>query len=209
MATTIHETDSSRFSRITESTSGRSWAAALPATLLIVAAVVAIAYFAAHASTLSHELTGARQQATTAQQQADAAQQKAVALETQVSLLRSPGRTAVVLHAPEVKHGTAAAQWGVARWGEDQGKGWVVLDAYGLQPPPQGQAYDLWYQPVEGAPVRAGHIDPGPDGSAAVEAKNLPPLATGKKLFATIDGENATAPSTQILFSAELPKLEK
>jgi hypothetical protein len=210
MATTTVPGSSQPFSRIVETRRTSSWAAAIPAAILLVAAVVLIAWFAARASEYSQQLHNARNELAQQTQTVTQLQQRAVVVEGDLVRLRNPGRTTVILRAPTSgKRGAqdANAGWGAATWGEQaDGKTWVRLEAYGLSQP-QGKALDLWFEPASGAPVLAAKIDPGQDGSAFVEGKDLPGLADGKRLVISADAEDAKQPG-DVIAQADLPKLK-
>jgi hypothetical protein len=210
MATTTAPGSSQPFSRIVETRRTSSWAAAIPAAILLVAAVVLIAWFAARASEYSQQLHNTRNELAQQTQTVTQLQQRAVVVEGDLVRLRNPGRTTVILRAPTT--GRRAAQdastaWGAATWGEQaDGKTWVRIEAYGLSAP-QGKTLDLWFEPAQGAPVLASKIDPGQDGSAFAEGKDLPGLADGKRLILSADGEDAKQPG-DVIAQADLPKLK-
>jgi hypothetical protein len=214
MATTVPGS-SQPFSRIVETRRTSSWAAAIPAAIFLVAAVVLIAWFAARASEYSQKYSAARNELGQQAQTVTQLQQRTSALETDMNRLRNPGRTTVILRAaaaPARGHkGTAqqaASGWGAATWGEQpDGKTWVRIEAYGLPQAGQGKLLDLWFEPTEGAPVLVAKLDPGQDGSAFAEGKDLPGLDAGKRLFISTDSEDAKQPG-DVVAQADLPKLK-
>lgn len=200
------------FSRLTGSRRSSSWTIALPATFLAVALVVLMAWLAARASSRQAQLESLQRDAAASQQTLSAAQKQVQTVQSQLELLRDPGRTTVVLQstapAGRMKKGAVAnSSWGAAAWGESNGKSWVRLDAYGLVNPPQGKALMVWFAPLQGAPVALGKLEPSPSGTAQLEAKDLPGVDQGKRLFASLEAENAKAPAGPVLFAADLPKL--
>jgi hypothetical protein len=210
MATTTVPGSSQPFARIVETRRTSSWAAAIPAAILLVAAVVLIAWFAARASEYSQQLHNAHNELAQQAQTVTQLQQRAVVVEGDLVRLRNPGRTTVILRAPATGKRAAqdaSAAWGAATWGEQaDGKTWVRVEAYGLSAP-QGKTLNLWFEPVQGAPVLASKVDPGQDGSAFAEGKDLPGLADGKRLVLTADGEDAKQPG-DVVAQADLPKLK-
>ena len=207
MATTT--TGEQPFSRIVETKKTTSWSMGVPIAVFVVVAVALIAYFAAK-GTQAHEQAAQAQQAMEQQQQAvTQMQQKLAAIDADLSRLRDPGRTTVILQSASAgKRGKASSNgWGAATWGEQQdGKSWVRLSAYGLNTAPSGKNYDLWFVSGSGDSMLAGKLEPNTDGTAFVDGKDLPAVDQGKSLVVALDDENAKSPG-QVLFQASLPKL--
>lgn len=205
--------DAPSFARLTGSRRSSSWTIALPATFLAVALVVLMAWLAARASSRQAQLETLQRDAAASQQTLAAAQKQVQTVQSQLELARDPGRTTVVLQASapagrSAKGAVAAnSSWGAAAWGESNGKSWVRLNAYGLVNPPQGKSLIVWFAPLQGAPVSLGKLEPSPSGTAQLEAKDLPGVDQGKRLFASVEAENAKAPVGPVLFGADLPKL--
>lgn len=203
--------DSPSFARLTGSRRSSSWTIALPATFLAVALVVLMAWLAARASSRQAQLESLQRDSAASQQTLAAAQKQVQTVQAQLEVARDPGRTTVVMQAPAAGRGKKAAapssSWGTAAWGESVGKSWMRVDAYGLVNPPQGKALTVWFVPLQGAPISLGKLDPSPTGTAELEAKDLPGVDQGKRVFASIEAENAKAPAGPVLFEASLPKL--
>src|SRR5947209_7061115 len=108
------------FSRIVDSGKTSSWSIAIPVAIVVVIAVALLAYFAARASQARDQLTMAQQGAQQQQQQVTQIQQRLGALDAELTRVRDPGRTTVILQAAATgKRGKAASgAWGAATWGE-------------------------------------------------------------------------------------------
>jgi hypothetical protein len=201
------------FSRIVDDRPTNSWRAAIPAAVIVIAAVVAAAYFAAKASEQSQLLAGARTEMTQNATSLSQLQSRAATLEGDLTRLRTAGRTTVILKPAATKASRKGAEaapssWGAATWGEDaDGKTWLRMDAYGLAQPPQGKVYEEWFEGTDGAPVLVAKLDPAQDGSAFAEGKDLPGIDKGKRLFVSLDDEDAKKPGAEV-FQADLPKLK-
>jgi hypothetical protein len=204
------------FSRIVEARATSSWRAALPAAIIVIAAIVGAAYFAAKASEQSQLLAGTRAEMTQNTQALSQLQSHTATLEGDVNRLRSAGRTTVILKAaaPNAsRKGAAAAAeassaWAAATWGEAaDGKTWIRTDAYGLAQPPQGKTYGVWFEAADGSVVPVAKLEPAADGSAFADGKDLPGIDKGKRVFASLDDEDAKKPGAEV-FQADLPKLK-
>jgi hypothetical protein len=189
---------------------------AVPATFLGVALVILMAWLAARASSRQQQLDGLQKEYAVSQKTVEAAQKQVVGLQSELELARDPGRTTVVLQAPVpkassnrgAKPAAASAAWGAATWGETAGTSWIRLSAYGLTAPPRGQVIRVWFEPRQGNPIEVGKLDPSKTGTALLEGKGLPEVDQGKRLLAAIEPEAAKAPGSNVLFEANLPKLE-
>jgi hypothetical protein len=189
---------------------------AVPATFLGVALVVLMAWLAARASSRQQQLEGLQKEYAVSQKAVEAAQKQVVGLQSDLEWARDPGRTTVMLQAPVAKAaGSRGAKpaaatstaWGVATWGETAGTSWIRLAAYGLTAPSRGQVIRVWFEPRQGKPIEVGKLDPPQSGTALLEGKALPAVDQGKRILAVIEPEAATAPGTNVLFEADLPKL--
>ena len=213
MAMTRTATTPQPFSRIVEARSTSSWRAALPAAVIVIAAVVAAAYFAAKASEQSQLLAGTRTEMQQNTQTISQLQARAATLDGDLARLRTAGRTTVFLKPAAAKASrkgadTASSSWGAATWGEQaDGKTWIRMDAYGLAQAPQGKAYQVWFEGVDGSLVEIAKLDPAQDGSAFAEGKDLPATDQGKRVFVALGEEEAKKPGTEV-FTADLPKLK-
>jgi hypothetical protein len=215
MATPLPSSDTPSFSRLTSGRRASSWTVAVPATFLAVALVVLMAWLAARASSRQQQVANLQRDFAGTQQTLTALQKQATQLQQDLETAKDPGRTTVVLTAPAAakgKKGAAAAPssaWGAAVWGESSGKSWIRLAVYGLAVPPRGQALKVWFEPLTGAPILVGYLDPSPTGTGLVEGKGLPEVDQGKRLYVALDAEDAKAPTqaSKVLFEASLPKL--
>jgi hypothetical protein len=195
------------FSRVTEGGSTRSWKAALPAVVVIVAFVALLAYLASQVSAYSQKaLALERENQTLRDRQAGLTKQIA-SLQAEVALATSPGRTTVILESSDKKAKDGA--WAAVTWGElpDGERSWMRVNAYGLQKPEGGKTYHVWFQPVSGEPVQAGALEPDQSGSGFAMAQALPPIDQGKAVMLTIDETNPKQPG-QVIAKADLPKLQ-
>lgn len=216
MATTTLPKSSPPFARLTEGRASNSWRRAIPVVVAIVGMIALLAYLASQLTSYSTRLAAAQRDAETSQQSVAAAQKRAVQLEAESNVLKSAGRTTVLLESADksksaAKKGAApaaAASWAAATWGEgDAGKSWLRVSAYGLQAAPEGKSYGVWFTPLTGEPVLAGKLEPAADGSAFAMAKDLPGVDQGKLVAVSLDDAEAKAPGTALM-SAELPVLK-
>jgi anti-sigma-K factor RskA len=202
MATTIAETRPT-FSRLTEGRRASSWKAALPAVAVVVAFVALLAYMASRLSTYSQDLAASQRDAAASRQQYESALKRNAELQREVTLIKSAGRTTVILQGK-----TKDGAWAAATWGESEGgKSWMRVSAYGLSTAPAGKEYHVWIAPKSGDPVKVGALDPDNDGSAFVAAGNLPAVDEAKSVLVSLDAESAKAPD-QVLIETPLPTLK-
>ncbi|HXN82647.1 MAG TPA: anti-sigma factor [Myxococcales bacterium] len=204
--------ESPSFSRLTSGRRSSSWTIAVPTTFLAVAVVVLMAWLAARASSRQTQLETLQRDLAASQQTLAAAQKQVVTAQAELEIARDPGRTTVVMQAPAPAKGKSvarpeAAAWGAAVWGESQGKSWHRISAYGLQTAPPGHQIHVWFEPIKGPPLPLGKLEPAPNGTALLEAKDLPGVDQGKRLFVSLEARNAKAPAGPVLFEASLPKL--
>ena len=213
MATTRTVTSPEPFSRIVEARSTSSWRAAIPAATIVIAAVIAAAYFAAKASEQSQLLAGARTEMQQNVQSLSQLQSRTATMEADLARLRTAGRTTVILKPAASKAArkgadTTSSSWGAATWGEQaDGKTWIRMDAYGLAQAPQGKGYQVWFEGADGNVAEIAKLDVAPDGSAFAEGKDLPAVDQGKRIFVSLDDEEAKKPGSEV-FQADLPKLK-
>jgi hypothetical protein len=211
MAQTL-SSGSPSFSRLTSGRRASSWTIAVPASFLAVAVVVLMAWLATRASSGQTLLETLQRDLSAAQQTMAAAQKQVATLQADLETARDPGRTTVVLEAPATGKGKSGprsdtAARGAAVWGESQGQGWLRISAYGLQAPPPGRQINAWFEPIKGAPLLLGKLEPSPNGIALLEAKGLPGVDQGKRLFVSVEETTTKAPAGSVLFEASLPKL--
>jgi hypothetical protein len=201
------------FSRLTEGRTRHSWRAAAPAVVVIVLAISLLAYLASSVSSSSQRASAAERDANQYRDQVAAMGKQVGDLQKDVALLRSPGRTTVVLQVPAAtgKKAPAAASnsWAAATWGElPNGKTWMRVYAYGLsQELGSGKAYHVWMQPASGDPVDIGALEADSNGDGVAMKVDLPAIDQGKAVILTIDSSDAKQPGETVA-RAELPKLE-
>ncbi len=218
MATKILPNSAPPFSRLTESRgASSSWRVAIPIVLVAVAVVAALAYLASQLTTSSEKLAAAQRDSEASKQSVDGFQKQTSQLQADNALLRTAGRTTLMLEAAKPatkskKKTTDAAEpsagWAAATWGEAaDGKTWMRVSAYGLQAPANGKAYHLWFTPTTGAQIDAGRLEPAADGSAFAMMKDLPAVDQGKSVALALNEEGAKA-SGEPLMAAQLPTLK-
>lgn len=213
MARSLSPEESPSFARLTTGRRASSWTIALPTTFLAVAVVLLLAWLAARASSRQSQLETLQRDLAASQQVLAAVQKQVQAVQADLEIARDPGRATVLMQPPVAgKKGKRAVQpdaaaWGAAVWGESLGKSWLRISAYGLQVAPRGRQIQAWFEPLQGAPLPLGKLEPAPNGTALLEAKNLPGVDEGKRVFASLEEKNAQAPAGPVLFEASLPKL--
>jgi len=201
------------FSRLTEGKTRQSWRAAAPAVVVIVLAVALLGYLASSVSSSSQRANAAERDANQYRDQVAAMGKQVGDLQKDVALLRSPGRTTVILQvpAPTGKKAPAADSktWAAATWGElPNGKTWMRVYAYGLsQEMGSGKAYHVWMQPASGDPVDIGALEADSNGDGSAMKVDLPAIDQGKAVILTIDSSDAKQPGETVA-RADLPKLE-
>ena len=215
MDTTL--SDTKPFARLTQGKARQSWRAALPAVVVIVAFVALVAYLASSLSSYSQRASVAERDSQQYRDQLTAMSKQVGSLQTEVTLDRSPGRTTVVLQAPEQqatgkKRGAAAPAeskaWAAATWGEmPDGKSWMRVNAYGLAQSEGGKAYHLWMQPQTGNPIDVGALDVDQNGSGFAMKSDLPGIDQGKAVMLTLNADNTKEPG-DVVAKADLPKLQ-
>jgi hypothetical protein len=216
MDTTLSDTKPT-FSRLTEGKTRQSWRAALPAVVVIVAFVALVAYLASSLSSYSQRASVAERDAQQYRDQLTAMGKQIGDLQKEVTLDRSPGRTTVILQAPEPaagkKPGAAAPAvskaWAAVTWGElPDGKSFMRVNAYGLEQNLEGgKAYHLWMQPQTGDPIDVGVLDVDQNGSGFAMKAGLPGIDQGKGVLLTTNAENTKQPG-DVVAKADLPKLQ-
>src|SRR5437763_17147650 len=202
-----------QFSRITEGTQRHSWRAAVPAVVVLVVFIGLIAYLASSLSSYSQRASAAERDANQYRDQVAAMGKQVGDLQKDVSLARSPGRTTVIIEAPQpAKKGAAPAanrSWAAVTWGElPTGKSWMRVSACGLsQNLDGGKTYHLWMAPQTGDPVDIGAIEIDQNGSGFIMKSDLPGVDQGKAVMLTIDAHDAKQPG-EVVAKADLPKLQ-
>lgn len=212
MATILSDTRPS-FSRLTEGRKSRSWRAALPAVIVIVAFVALLAYLASNVSTYSQKAALAERDANQYRDQLTGMSKQVGDLQKEVTLDRSPGRTTVILQAAATpaKKGAAAPadkSWAAVTWGElPNGKSWMRVNAYGLGQGAEGKTFHVWMQPQTGDPVDVGALEVDQNGSGFAMKSDLPGIDQGKSVMLTADADNSKQPG-DVIAKADLPKLQ-
>jgi hypothetical protein len=196
------------FSRLTEQRTTKAWKAAVPAVVVIVAFVALLGYLASNLSTASQKVVTADRENQQMREQQQGMATQIGALQRDLAVAKSPGRTTVVLQAANKKAGDSAA-WAAVTWGElADGKSWMRVNAYGVgNKPADNKAYHVWLQPASGAPVDLGAIDVDSNGDGFVMKTDLPGIDQGKSVMLTTDAEGAKQPG-DVIAKADLPKLQ-
>ena len=201
MATTqVH--DSPTFSRITSKGRPTSWTLGIPITIVLVALIGLFAYFASKSSSMSSQVDAANQQLAQQQQGLAAVQQKLTQNEADLAIAHNPGMATVILQPTKDSN----AAWASAVVGDAGSKGFVQVRGYGLKSAPNGKAYQVWFQAAGDAqPLLIGILDPGPDGAAFAQGKDLPSMAKGGgRVFINIGDEKATSVNGTTLLESKL-----
>ncbi|HTO98750.1 MAG TPA: anti-sigma factor [Myxococcales bacterium] len=214
METTLSDTRPT-FSRLTEGKARQSWRAAVPVVLVLIAFVALVAYLASSLSSYSQKASLAERDSQQYRDQLTAMSKQVDNLQKEVALDRSPGRTTVVLQAPEPagKKRAAAPQqaqaWAAVTWGEQpDGKTWMRANGYGMgQGLDGGKSYHLWMQPQSGDPIDLGVLDVDPNGSGFAMKSDLPGIDQGKSVMLTTDLPDSKQPG-DVVAQADLPKLQ-
>lgn len=202
------------FSRLTGGRSSRSWRAAIPAVVVVVAFVTLLGY-------LASKLSSSEQRAMTAERDTTQVREQQQGLVKQISMLqkdnaiaKSPGRVTVIVEPQDKGKGKngkdkEAAPWAAVTWGElPDGKSFVHSSAYGLiNKPESGKSWHLWFTPTSGDPIDLGALEADAEGNASTMVTELPPVDQGKALALTVDASGAKQPG-DVLASVELPKLK-
>ena len=108
MATT-HIANTPSFSRIVSKGRPTSWSLGIPITVLVVAMLALVAFFASRASSYSTQLEESQRNMAAMQQASDANAKKAAGLEGEMALLSSPGSTSVTLAPTKASNGAWAS----------------------------------------------------------------------------------------------------
>jgi hypothetical protein len=125
------------------------------------------------------------------------------AIQKDDAILKSPGRTTVVLEAKDKK----VKSWAAATWGEmADGKSFMRVNAYGLDSALEGKAYHVWFKPQTGDPIDLGDLSPDQNGSGFTWATELPAVDQGKSVLLTEDASGAKQPG-DVIAQVDLPKL--
>ncbi len=204
MATTMTDTRPT-FSRLTEGSSKQSWRAAAPAVLVLIGFAALLVYLASALSSADQKGMAATRDAQQLREQQEGLTKRIAALQDENAVLRSPGRTTVILQPGK---SDKSDTWAAVAWGElPDGKTFMRASGYGLQTLTNGENYHVWMLPKDGAPVDVGGLEVDPNGAGFTMAQELPPVDQGKSVELTIDEQNAKEPG-KIVASADLPKLQ-
>ena len=205
--TTITDTRP-RFARLTEGRATRSWRKAVPAVIIISAVIALLGYLASAMSSAEQRAMSAERDSQQTKEQTVGYTKQITSLQRDNALARSPGRTTVILESADKKAKQGAA-WAAVTWGElPDGKTFMRVNAYGLEPKLDGgKAYQLWMQPLTGDPVHVGALEADQNGSGFAMNSELPAVDQGKTVMLTADAESAKQPGDPIA-QADLPKLK-
>jgi anti-sigma-K factor RskA len=203
MALTMTDTRPT-FSRLTEGKATQSWRSAVPAVIVVVAFVALLAYLASALSSAEQKGMAAQREANDTRQQSEGLTRQIAALQKDDALLRSPGRTTVILQASDKKE----KSWAAVTWGEfPSGKSFMRVNGYGLEDKLEGgKTYHAWFVPQTGNAVDLGELSPDANASGFTMASDLPPVDQGKTVELTLDAAGAKEPG-DVVAKADLPKL--
>ena len=192
------------FSRLTEGRATNSWRSALPAVVVVVAFVALLAYLASQMSTYEQRWMSATRDAQDTHTQMDGLSRQIAGLQKDDAMLKSAGRTTVVLEGKD----KSVKSWAAATWGElADGKTFMRVSAYGLDDKPaDGKAYHAWFKPASGDPIDLGDLQPDANGSGWTMASELPGIDQGKSVLLTLDASGAKQPG-DVIAQVDLPKL--
>jgi anti-sigma-K factor RskA len=196
-----------QFSRVIEGGSARSWRAAVPAVVVVVAFVALLGYLASKLSSSEQRALLAERDTAQSREMLQGMSKQIATLQKENALAKSPGRTTVIVEPGNKK--TTDAPWAAATWGElPNGKSFMRAYAYGLgAKPEEGKAYHLWFTPETGEPIDLGSLEPDADGNAFVMGSELPPVDQGKAVVLTADAPGVKQPG-DVIARADLPKLK-
>jgi anti-sigma-K factor RskA len=204
MASTTMTDTRPKFSRLTEGRSTNAWRAALPAVVVVAAFVALLGYLASAMSTYEQRWMNAVRESQGQKNQIEGMGRQIAQLQKDEALLKTPGRTTVVLEAADKKTKT----WAAATWGEmADGKTVMRVNAYGLGEKPEGKTFHAWFVPQSGDPVDLGDLEPDGNGSSWTMGTELPAVDQGKSVEVTADASGAKKPG-DVLARIDLPKLE-
>ncbi|MCA1827453.1 MAG: hypothetical protein LC689_11025 [Myxococcales bacterium] len=162
-----------------------------------------IAYLASSVSTYSQRWMSAVRESQEARNQAEGMSRQIAQLQKDAAMLKSAGRTTVILEAADKK----TKSWAAATWGElADGKTFMRVSAYGLDDKAEGKAYHAWFKPLSGDPIDLGDLDPDQNGSGFTTASELPAVDQGKSIVLTLDASGAKQPG-DVVAQVDLPKL--
>ncbi|TMA22726.1 MAG: hypothetical protein E6J88_13810 [Deltaproteobacteria bacterium] len=204
MATTTMTDTRPTFSRLTEGKATQSWRAAVPAVVVIVAFVALIAYLASSVSTYSQRWMNSVRDAQETRNQSEGLSKQIAQLQKDAAMLKTAGRTTVILEATDKK----TKSWAAATVGElADGKTFIRVSAYGLDEKPEGgKAYHAWLKPQTGDSIDLGDLEPDQNGGGYTMASELPAIDQGKSVLLTLDASGAKQPDN-VIAKIDLPKL--
>jgi hypothetical protein len=204
MATTTMTDTRPSFSRLTSGKGTTSWKAAIPAVAVVVAFVALLGYLASSLSSASGRAMSAQRDADQAREQSAGLTRQIGALQKDLAVAKSPGRTTVFLQSTDKKAKDGA--WAAVTVGELQGgKSWARVSAYGIKPV-DGKHLHAWLLPVSGEPVQIGTLEADAEGNGFAMISTLPAIDQDKSVALSLDSENAKAPE-EVIAQADLPKL--
>ncbi len=203
MALTMTDTRPT-FSRLTEGKATQSWRSAIPAVVIVVAFVALLAYLASALSSAEQKGMAAQRDAADARTQSEGLTKQIAGLQHDDALLRSPGRTTVILQSSDKKE----KSWAAVTWGElPSGKSFMRVNGYGLDDKLEGgKTYHAWLALQSGNPIDLGELSPDSNASGFTMATDLPPVDQGKQVLLTLAASGAKEPGDTVA-KADLPKL--
>ena len=208
------------FARLTESRHSRSWRAAVPVVVILVAIVALLGYLASNISSSSQRAMSAERDVGQAREQMAGLTKQITALQKDDAIAKSPGRTTIILDPAAATTGKAGKKkaaaandtskaWAAATWGElPDGKTFLRVNAYGLlENRESGKDFHVWFQPQSGNPVDVGALEPDQNGNGFAMNIELPAIDQGKQVMLTADAQGSKQPG-DVLAKADLPKLK-
>ncbi len=136
--------------------------------VVAVAIVIGLAAISiSRMSGLSSQVQIAQQQVTEANKAVEERDRQLREVKADVAVLSTPGQGASVLHA-----GTESGASGLARIHPERHA--IVLYAYNLNPPAEGQEYRLIVSDAEGHEALLGALSPDDRGAASLLARDVP-----------------------------------
>ena len=196
------------FSRLTEQRKSKAWKAAVPAVVVLVGFLALLGYLASALSSATQRASVADRENQQMREQQQGMATQIGALQRDLAVAKSPGRTTVILQSAG-KKGANESAWAAVTWGElENGKTFMRVNAYGVgNKPADDKAYHVWMQPSTGEPVDVGSLDVDSNGNGFVMKVDLPPIDQGKAVMLTTDAANAKQPG-DVIGKADLPKLQ-
>ncbi|MGZ6141937.1 MAG: hypothetical protein ACXWLM_01305 [Myxococcales bacterium] len=178
----------------------------MPVIVVLIGVVGLLIYLASALSSADQRAMRAERDVQQVRDQQAGLTKRISALQDHEAILKSPGRTTVVLQPGK---DAKAESWAAVTWGEQpDGKSFMRANGYGLQTSLEGgKTYHVWFLPQEGSPQDVGPLEIDANGDGFTMAQGLPALDQGKSVELTIDLANSKEPG-EVVAAADLPKLK-